>query len=99
MRVVDHARQLDGLPKDIRETNENAEALAGFKVLGYVMIALEICTLGFGLYHLIEGDFFKSAVALAIEISPVVLHLTGMSFERSLHHNNSDRVRRMSDEC
>lgn len=99
MKAVNHARQLRRMADETRETNDNSEALGGLKVLGYVMLVLEICTLGFGIYHLLHGEFFISAVTVAIEIGLGVLHYAGMSLEKRLHHNNSARIRRLSDEC
>jgi hypothetical protein len=99
MRVADHARQIRLIGRDTRETNQNSEALGRMKGLGYVMVVLELCTLGFGVYHLLHGDFFLSAVALAIEIGLGVLHLTTMSSERILHQNNHDRINRLGNEC
>jgi hypothetical protein len=99
MRVANHARQISRIGQEARETNRNSEALGRMRVLGYVMVVLELCTLGFGVYHLLHGDFFMSAVALAIEISLGVLHLTGMSSERILHQNNHNRINRLGNEC
>jgi hypothetical protein len=63
------------------------------------MVVLEICTLGFRIYHLLHGEFFIPAVAVAIEIGLGILHYAGMSFERRLHHNINSRIRQLDDEC
>lgn len=99
MNVADHANQISRIGRDARQTNANSEALGRMQVLAYVMVALELCTLAFGVYHLLHGDFFLSAVALALEIVLAVLHLTSMASERILHENNNERISRLGNEC
>jgi hypothetical protein len=97
--AIDHAMQLNRIAEEARETNNNSELLGALKTLGYVMLVLEACTLGFATFHLLHGDVFVSAVAAAVEIGLVVLHFFGMMHERQLHHNNGARIDRLRDEC
>ncbi|MCK1627094.1 hypothetical protein IVA98_29000 [Bradyrhizobium sp. 160] len=99
MRVADHARQLKRLANDIKRTNVNSEALGALKALGYIMFGFEAAALGFGIYHFASGEFFITALAIAIEIGAGVLHAAGMHFERRLHENNRDDVKLRTSEC
>jgi len=99
MKAEDHKKQIRRIFVDAKDIRKNAQALSELNVAGPVMVLIELCTLGFGFFHLIYGDFFLSAIVLSFDIALLILHLTGMSFERRLHHGNTARLDRLIDEC